>query len=74
MIIEVGPRDMEAGTVSLLRRDALWGPDSKPAFQSPARDAVAPAIGALLEEIQASLLSEAMRNSESPVTAAPVES
>jgi prolyl-tRNA synthetase len=59
VIIEVGPRDMDAGTVSLLRRDALWGPDGKPAFQTPARDAVAEAIGALLEEIQQSLFAEA---------------
>ena len=59
VIIEVGPRDMENGTVSLLRRDRLWGADGKPAFESPARDAVAPAIGALLEAIQAGLLAEA---------------
>jgi prolyl-tRNA synthetase len=59
VIIEVGPRDMEAGTVSLLRRDQLWGADGKPAFQSPARETVAPAIGGLLEEIQQRLLDEA---------------
>src|SRR5690606_724779 len=58
-IIEVGPRDMDAGTVSLLRRDAVWGADGKPAFQSPARDAVGPAIGPLLEEIQQRLHAEA---------------
>jgi len=59
VIVEVGPRDMDAGTVSLLRRDRLWGPDGKPAFETPARDALAAAIGALLEEIQAGLLAEA---------------
>jgi len=59
VIVEVGPRDMEAGTVSLLRRDALWGADGKPAFQSPSRDALAPAIGGLLAEIQQRLLAEA---------------
>ncbi|HEU4650609.1 MAG TPA: His/Gly/Thr/Pro-type tRNA ligase C-terminal domain-containing protein, partial [Croceibacterium sp.] len=59
VIIEVGPRDMDAGTVSLLRRDQLWGVDGKPAFQNPAHDAVAPAIGGLLEEIQQRLLDEA---------------
>jgi prolyl-tRNA synthetase len=64
VIIEVGPRDMDAGTVSLLRRDALWGPDGKPAFQTPARDAVAPAIGALLEEIQQNLFAEAKERRE----------
>jgi prolyl-tRNA synthetase len=60
VIIEVGPRDMDAGTVSLLRRDRLWGADGKPAFQSPARETVAPAMADLLEEIQAGLLAEAM--------------
>src|SRR5690606_35481184 len=35
VIIEVGPRDMEAGKVSLLRRDRLWGADGKPAFTGP---------------------------------------
>ena len=59
VIVEVGPRDMDAGTVSLLRRDRLWGPDGKPAFETPARDALAAAIGPLLEEIQSGLLVEA---------------
>lgn len=59
VIIEVGPRDMDAGTVSLLRRDQLWGADGKPAFQAPASDAVGPAIADLLEEIQAGLRAEA---------------
>ena len=59
VIIEVGPRDMDAGTVSLLRRDALWDADAKPAFQTPAHDALAETIGALLEEIQQRLFVEA---------------
>jgi prolyl-tRNA synthetase len=67
VIIEVGPRDMDAGTVSLLRRDALWGPDGKPAFQTPAREAVAPAISALLEEIQQNLFVEARERREANV-------
>ncbi|HWK41532.1 MAG TPA: aminoacyl--tRNA ligase-related protein [Croceibacterium sp.] len=68
VIIEVGPRDMDAGTVSLLRRDALWGADGKPAFQAPLRDAVAPAIGALLEEIQQSLFVEARDRRDANIT------
>src|SRR5690606_23684195 len=44
IIVEVGPRDMENGKVSLLRRDALWGADGKPAFAIPAHDATAAAI------------------------------
>ena len=69
VIIEVGPRDMEAGTVSLLRRDALWGPDGKPAFQAPGRDAVAEAIGALLEEIQQGLFAEARDRRDANIAA-----
>jgi prolyl-tRNA synthetase len=67
VIIEVGPRDMDAGTVSLLRRDALWGADGKPAFQTPARDTVAEAIGGLLEEIQHGLLAEATERREANI-------
>ncbi|KRA83325.1 proline--tRNA ligase [Altererythrobacter sp. Root672] len=67
VIIEVGPRDMEAETVSLLRRDALWGADGKPAFQAPSRDAVGEAIGGLLEEIQQALLAEATERREANI-------
>ncbi len=60
VIIEVGGRDMESGVVSQLRRDALWDEASgKPAFATPSRDDCAASIGALLEEIQRSLFSEA---------------
>jgi prolyl-tRNA synthetase len=59
VIVEVGPRDMEAGKVSLLRRDALWGADGKPAFATPAHDAAAEAIPGLLAEIQQRLFAEA---------------
>ncbi len=70
VIIEVGPRDMDAGTVSLLRRDALWTPDGKPAFQTPARDRVAGAIGALLEEIQQGLFAEAQARRDANIATA----
>ncbi len=59
IIIEIGQRDMENGKVSLLRRDALWGADAKPAFQSPTREGAAEGIGAMLEDIQATLLRQA---------------
>lgn len=59
VIIEVGPRDMEAGKVSLLRRDQLWGSDGKPAFQGPSRDDTAQSIGAVLAEIQQVLFAQA---------------
>ena len=58
---------MDAGTVSLLRRDQLWGVDAKPAFQTPARDAVAAAIGGLLEEIQAGLFAEATERRDAAI-------
>jgi prolyl-tRNA synthetase len=59
VIIEVGPRDMENGKVSLLRRDALWGADGKPAFATPDRDGAAATIPGLLAEIQRNLFTEA---------------
>jgi prolyl-tRNA synthetase len=59
VIVEVGPRDMEAGKVSLLRRDALWGADGKPAFATPVRGEAAAAIPGLLAEIQQGLHIEA---------------
>ncbi len=60
VIIEVGSRDMEGGVVSLLRRDALWDEATgKPAFQTPARDAVVQDVPAILAEMQAALFNEA---------------
>ena len=41
LIVEVGGRDMADGTVSLLRRDALWGDNGKPAFTAPSLDEAA---------------------------------
>ncbi|MBO0750341.1 MAG: proline--tRNA ligase, partial [Porphyrobacter sp.] len=67
VVIEVGPRDMGAGTVSLLRRDALWGADGKPAFQAPARDTVPEALGDLLEEIQKRLFDQAAERREANI-------
>ena len=59
VLIEVGPRDREAGTVSLLRRDALWGEGGKPAFQTPTREATAQALPGILTEIQGALFDQA---------------
>ncbi len=67
VIIEVGGRDMEQGKVSLLRRDRLWGEDGKPAFQYPARDAMAQSVSSLLGDIQASLFSEARERREANI-------
>jgi len=68
VIVEVGPRDMEAGKVSLLRRDALWGEGGKPAFQSPAREQAAQMLPALLAEIQSALFAQALERREANIT------
>lgn len=60
VIIEIGGRDMEAGKVSLLRRDQLWNQDNgKPNFAAPDKDECGAGMGALLEEIQLALFTEA---------------
>ncbi|MFZ1742780.1 MAG: proline--tRNA ligase [Pontixanthobacter sp.] len=59
IIIEVGGRDMEAGVVSLLRRDALWAENGKPDFQSPAKAELGQLVAAMLPEIQSNLFEEA---------------
>jgi prolyl-tRNA synthetase len=59
LIIEVGPRDMADGKVSLLRRDALWAENGKPAFEAPSLDEAARTIPGLLETMQTGLLAAA---------------
>jgi len=61
LIVEVGPRDMENGVVSLLRRDQLWNEAGKPAFAAPSREQATTDIVPLLNEIQHGLLNEARR-------------
>ncbi len=69
VIIEVGGRDMEAGLVSLLRRDKLWNSETgKVAFVTPKRDDVAGEMGAMLEEIQANLFNEARERRDANIT------
>jgi prolyl-tRNA synthetase len=68
VVIEVGARDMEAGTVSLLRRDRLWDEGTgKPAFSAPRRDDCARDIGALLEDIQGALFREARERRDAAI-------
>ncbi|ANU07980.1 aminoacyl--tRNA ligase-related protein [Paraurantiacibacter namhicola] len=59
VIIEVGGRDMENSVVSMLRRDALWGENGKPAFGNPPVGEVPGNISALLEEIQSGMFETA---------------
>jgi prolyl-tRNA synthetase len=67
VIIEVGPRDMEGGKVSLLRRDRLWNEAGKPAFEAPTRDEAAQALPSLLAEIQSALFTEAQARREAAI-------
>jgi prolyl-tRNA synthetase len=55
--IDVGPRDVDAGTAVLVRRDRAKGETGQKT--TVALDALAPAISALLEEIQRSLYDQA---------------
>jgi prolyl-tRNA synthetase len=59
LIVEVGQRDMAAGTVSLLRRDALWADNGKPGFTMPTREIAAQTIPGVLGDMQAALLTTA---------------
>ncbi|WP_347303938.1 aminoacyl--tRNA ligase-related protein [Croceibacterium sp. TMG7-5b_MA50] len=59
IIIEVGPRDMENGRVSLLRRDRLWNAAGKPDFASPMREDATGSLPDILLDIQRTLLDEA---------------
>ncbi|GGD51299.1 proline--tRNA ligase [Erythrobacter arachoides] len=60
VIIEVGPRDMENGVVSLLRRDRLWDAQSgKPAFQAPDRETAVQEMPGILSDMQGGLFAEA---------------
>lgn len=59
VIVEIGGRDMAAGNVSMIRRDALYGDGGKLASAVLSRSAFAEQIPALLEEIQAALHAEA---------------
>ena len=58
-IVEIGARDMAAGNVSMIRRDALYGEGGKLASSILSSSAFTAQVPALLETIQAALLSEA---------------
>ena len=59
IIVEVGPRDVAGGNVSMIRRDRLYRADGKLDSAIEARDALLAALPGLLESIQASLHAEA---------------
>ena len=68
VIVEVGPRDMEQGLVSLLRRDSLWNSEGKPAFQTPTREIAVQTIPGILGDIQHALFVEAQERREANIT------
>lgn len=68
VILEVGGRDMENGTVSLLRRDRLWADNGKPDFAAPTLDEAATLIPALLGEIQQALYDQAAERRDANIT------
>ena len=59
VIIEVGGRDMDAGVVSLIRRDDLWDDNGRTRFTTPSVADAAGGMASLLEDIQRSLFDEA---------------
>lgn len=68
LILEIGPRDVAEGNVSVLRRDALYKDNGKLDSQILAKDAFAGQVSALLEEIQAKLHEEAKQRLDSNIT------
>lgn len=59
VVIEIGGRDVAAGKLAAIRRDALYREDGKLATDFPERAPFVAGIGALLESIQANLHAEA---------------
>ncbi|MGF7148115.1 prolyl-tRNA synthetase [Sphingomonas zeicaulis] len=59
LIVEVGPRDIANGVVSVVRRDRLYGDNGKLASAATPRGDFVAGAAALLEEIQAGMLAEA---------------
>jgi len=67
LILEVGPRDAEAGQVSVLRRHRLWREDGKPDFHAIDRQQFAAAAATELECIQRELHEEALARREANI-------
>jgi prolyl-tRNA synthetase len=67
LVLEVGPRDAEAGQVSVLRRHRLWREDGKPDFHALDKDQFAAAAAEELECIQRELFEEARERREANV-------
>ena len=70
IVIEVGGRDMAAGNVSVIRRDRLYREDGKLDSVATARDAFVGGAGAMLEEIQQALFTQARDRLHANITPA----
>ena len=67
LIIEIGGRDMAGGNVSVIRRDQLYTNEGKLLSAAMARADFAACAGALLEDIQAALYTEAKARMEANI-------
>ncbi|MEG3178591.1 aminoacyl--tRNA ligase-related protein [Sphingomonas sp. RB3P16] len=70
IVIEVGGRDVAGGNVSVIRRDRLYREDGKLDSQVVARGDFVAAVSATLEEIQATLHSDARARLEAGIVRA----
>jgi len=67
LIVEIGPRDAEAGQVSVLRRYRLWRDDGKPNFEAMDKQQFAAAAAVELDGIQRALHDEAQARREANI-------
>jgi prolyl-tRNA synthetase len=67
LIVEIGPRDAEAGQVSVLRRHRLWREDGKPDFHAIDRQQFAAAAATELECVQRELHEQALARREANI-------
>jgi prolyl-tRNA synthetase len=67
LILEIGPRDAEAGQVSVLRRHRLWREDGKPDFHAIDKAQFTAAAATELECIQRELHEEALARREANI-------
>ncbi|MCJ8155952.1 proline--tRNA ligase [Sphingomonas sp. LaA6.9] len=68
LIVEVGPRDVAGGNVSVLRRDRLYDQGGKLASEIRPQGEFVGAATAALEDIQSSLFAEAKARTDSNIT------
>ncbi|GAA0734146.1 proline--tRNA ligase [Sphingomonas japonica] len=68
IVVEVGGRDMAGGNVSVIRRDRLYRADGKLDSVVVAQGDFVAGIGAMLEDVQSSLHSEARARLDANIT------